>query len=161
MSKKIPWKEELTTFLIILPFIFGSVYIYKRYINPPLEVTYENALPWSVLEESFSALNGREFLYGDILSQLKEMEQKTVAIYGYMYPIKMAEKHDHFLLSKQPHVCQFHLPAHSGNMVEIIMQDEGIPYRRQPVLLTGVFSIPNDKELGITFRLKEVEFIDD
>ena len=161
MWQKLPWKDELVTFLIIFPFVLGTFYFHKRYIDPPLEVTHEHALPWIALEESFMALNGREFLYGDSLKQLQEMEQKTVAIYGYMYPIKMAEKHDHFLLSKQPHICQFHMPSHSGNMVEIIMQDGGIPYRRAPVLLTGTFSIPNDKELGVTFRLEKAEFVDD
>lgn len=161
MWKAFPWKEEVITFLIIFPFVLGSMYVYKRYVDPPLEVTHEHALPWSALEESFMALNGREFLYSGSLEQLQQMQQKAVAIYGYMYPIKIADKHDHFLLSKQPHVCQFHLPAHSGNMVEIIMQGSGIEYRRQLVLLTGVFSIPNDKELGITFRLEEAEFVSD
>ncbi|MDG1286225.1 MAG: hypothetical protein P8P30_01520 [Rickettsiales bacterium] len=161
MWQKFKYKEELLTFVIILPFIFGSVFLYKRYIDPPLEVTHEHALPWDSLQDAFQALSGRDFLYGETLKKLQGMEQKTVAIYGYMYPIRMGEKHNHFLLSKRSHVCQFHIPSHSGNMVEVIMEGSGIAYTRRPILLTGVFSIPNDKELGITFRLEEAEFVDD
>lgn len=160
MGKGFAWKEELLIGVLALPFIVGSVYIYKRYVDPPLEVKHENALPWVALEESYQALNGREFLYSETLKQLQAMEQKTVAVYGYMYPIKMAEKHDHFLLSKQPHICQFHLPTHSGNMVEVLMKDSGIAYQRNPVLLTGIFSIPDDKDLGITFRLEAAEYVE-
>ncbi len=161
MWSNFKYKEDLLLFLAITPFIFGTVYFYKQYSDPSLEIIAENALPWPAIEEAYAALNGREFLYEGTLKKLQKMENKVVAIYGYMYPIKISEKHDHFLLSKQSHICQFHLPSHSGNMVEVLMTGKGIRYTREPILLTGVFSIPNDKELGITFRLEESELIDD
>lgn len=161
MWKDFKYKEELFTCVIVLPFIFGTVFLYKNYMAPPLEVSHEHALPWTALEESFQVLRGRDFLYGDTLKQLQQMEQKIVAIYGYMYPIRMAKKHNHFLISKRSHVCNFHIPSHSGNMVEVIMEGSGIAYTRKPILLTGTFSIPNDQELGITFRLEQAELIND
>ena len=161
MWQKIPLKKaKLVIYFIALSMIIGGMYA-KLSHKPLQDVTHEHALPWNIFEDSYRVLDGATSFHSQTLEKLRSLENKTIVLYGYMYPIKMAETHDHFLLSRQAHICQFHIPAHSGNMVEIIMKDSSLPYSPPPVLLKGSFSIPNDKELGITFRLEDAEVIGD
>lgn len=131
-----------------------SYCLYTQMLPPPPVVTHEMAIPWRALEESAQALEGRDFLYAKTLKETRKLEGRKVAFYGYIYPLEPGPKQVHFLLNSQPHLCQFHAPSHSGRMLEVFMA-EPIPFTMQPVLLTGTFSIPQDKETGINFRLQE------
>lgn len=153
-------KEHVLMPLMALALGALSYWAYTLLASPPPDVTHEMAIPWRALEESAEALGGREFLYADTLKEIKNLKGKKVAFYGYIYPLEPGPKQAHFLLNSQPHICQFHAPSHSGKMVEVFMA-EPIAFQMQPVLLIGTFSIPQDKESGINFRLQEAEQIND
>lgn len=118
---------------------------------------HEQALPWKIFEDAYAAMQGDSApVKQAALLQLKAMQEKEIAVYGYMFPIHAGEKHDHFLLTAHTLSCQFCFPSDVSNLVEVNMS-HAIAYQRQPVLVTGTFVIGDGRETGTVYRIDEAK----
>ncbi len=122
--------------------------------------THELALPWVALEEGWRAVHDDEdILHGETLEKLTKMQGEKVVLFGYMLPLHVGEKHQHFLLSSRASSCPYCMPANAGNLVEIHM-DEALPHRNEALLLQGVFAITQDVHSDMMYSLTEAFEVD-
>ncbi len=116
---------------------------------------HELALPWVALEEGWRAVHDDEDIVdGEMLEKLTKMQGKKVVLFGYMLPLHVGEKHQHFLLSSRANSCPYCMPANAGNLVEIYM-DKAVSHRNEALLLQGVFAITEDVHSDMMYTLTE------
>jgi len=78
---------------------------------------------------------------------------KTLTIRGFMLPIEQEMQTHHFLLSRYTPVCFFCPPGDPNEVVEVRSQ-KALPAGYDMVTVTGTFSIADNGEKGLFFRLE-------
>lgn len=91
---------------------------------------------------------------------VKKMDGHTVAITGYIFPLKTAERQSRFLLSAYPPSCPYCLPAGPSELIEV--SDSDVPFTYKPVTVRGTFhAVQEEDDLrnGVYYRMSEAEQI--
>lgn len=147
-NKKLLGLFFLGLFCVSIVLLIG--YQFKDSILNDQQTPDDSPLMWPLLEEGWRAMKNNED--GESVKQLRSMEGKDIALYGYMLPIKSGERHDHFLLSSRNHSCPFCMPATAGNLVEV-HSNEPLPYQNEAYLLRGIFHIIEDEHSELMYSI--------
>ena len=84
------------------------------------------------------------------------LDAKPVRVQGFILPLDLGDKQQHFLLSAVPPHCPFCMPAGPDAIVEVLAK-KGVEYRFEPIIMSGKFAVLKDDPAGVLYRLTEAE----
>jgi hypothetical protein len=82
------------------------------------------------------------------------LDNKEVKVQGFMMPLQMGDKQQHFVLTAMPQTCAFCLPGGPEAMVEVKSRTP-VKYTFEPVLLSGKLAVLKDDPTGVFYRLTD------
>jgi hypothetical protein len=83
-----------------------------------------------------------------------KLDKKEVKIQGFMMPLEMGAKQQHFVLSAMPQSCAYCLPGGPEQLVEVRSKTP-ITYGFEPIVLSGKLAVLKDDPSGVFYRLTE------
>ena len=104
---------------------------------------------WQLLKQTRPALADQPPHFPDAVLALDGSE---VTLQGYLLPLAVAARHEHFLLSASSPSCPFCLGVGPEQLVEVYMA-ESLEMTYEPVLVRGRFTILHDDAMGLLYRL--------
>ena len=114
---------------------------------------------WQILAATKITLDEKKGLYDAVYSaDAKEMEGKEVTVKGFMLPLEATEKFQHFLLSKTTPTCAFCPPGKNNEVIDIWVK-KPTTWSSEIITIKGNFSLMNNQELGLFFKIDEAEII--
>ena len=122
--------------------------------KPPIDA--EGTLTWDALAnleirvETPAPL--RTLFYVEFPESLRALDGERVRIKGFMYPLEAGETHDKFLLAALPPACPFCLPGNARTLVDVRC-DRPVGYTMEPVILEGQFTLLEEDDTGLYYRL--------
>jgi uncharacterized protein len=127
----------------------------------PGERSVQQSLPkssaplWTVLRRSRV---GEDFKHGRFTiaftDDVRALAGHTVTLSGFMLPLDETPATRHFLLSRYTPVCFFCPPGAPNEVVEVISR-RGLKLTDKMTTVTGRFTLNNDGEKGLFFRIDE------
>lgn len=127
--------------------------------QPADERAAQDSLPisqdpvWSVLAGTRIDVDEEQGLYSAAFSdQAKALDGKQVTVTGFMLPLEATDRFHHFLLSKRTPTCFFCPPGQPNEIVDVWVEDAA-EWDDGPVTVTGDFSLMDDREMGLFFKL--------
>jgi hypothetical protein len=84
---------------------------------------------------------------------VQALDRKTVKVQGFMMPLEVGDKQQHFLLSSVPTSCSFCVPAGPEGLVEVRTK-KPVRYTLEPVVVEGVLAVLNDDPYGLYYRVE-------
>jgi hypothetical protein len=88
--------------------------------------------------------------------EVKALVGKPFTISGFMLPLEAKEKFRHFILSKRTPTCAFCPPGEPNEIVDVWM-DEDVTWAEDTIKVSGTFSLMNNPELGLFFKLSKAK----
>jgi hypothetical protein len=85
-------------------------------------------------------------------AQVEALAGKTLTLSGFMLPLEQSETTRHFLISRYTPVCFFCPPGDPNEVVEVRLR-RPIQAGYSLVKIRGVFSLANNGEKGLFFRI--------
>jgi len=82
------------------------------------------------------------------------LDNKEVKVQGFMMPLQMGDKQQHFVLTAMPQSCAFCLPGGPEAMVEVKSKTP-VKYTFEPVVLSGKLAVLKDDPTGVFYRLTD------
>lgn len=92
-------------------------------------------------------------------AEIKALDDQTVQVMGFLYPLKGGATHEHFLLTAWPPSCPFCLPAGPTLMVEVFTA-EPVEFGEGAILMAGKFDLLEDDPSGLFYRMNEATLIE-
>lgn len=83
---------------------------------------------------------------------IEALDNKPVRIYGFIIPLNFGKDQRHFLISPVPPHCPFCMPAGPEATIEVLAA-KLVPYRFEPVLVSGTFVLVKDDPNGLLYRM--------
>lgn len=91
--------------------------------------------------------------------EVKALDDQTVQIMGFLYPLEGGVMHDRFLLTAWPPSCPFCLPAGPTLMVEV-QAAEPVEFSEGAILMAGRFDLLENDPSGMYYRLQEATLVE-
>ncbi len=114
---------------------------------------------WTTLKTTQVRSDAKRGMFVAIPSaSVKALAGQSVTISGFMLPIETDLKTTHFLLSKYTPVCFFCPPGQPNEIVEV-HTIRPLPASYDRIKLTGRFSLQNNGEQGLFFRLDQASVV--
>jgi hypothetical protein len=82
------------------------------------------------------------------------LDNKKVAVYGFIIPLETGTEQRHFLLSAVPPSCPFCVPNGPEGIVEVLAK-QPVEYGFQPIVMTGKFAVLKDDPNILLYRMTE------
>ena len=129
--------------------------------QPADERQAQDALPKS--KDPMWAILGKTKIHADMVKglysatfppEVKALVGKEITISGFMLPLESTEKFKHFIISKRTPTCPFCPPGEPNEIVDVWME-KPIGWDEDVVKVTGTFSLMNNPELGLFFKLEK------
>lgn len=90
--------------------------------------------------------------------EVKALDDQSVQIMGFLYPLEGGVAHERFLLTAWPPSCPFCLPAGPTLMVEV-QAAEPVEFSEGAILMTGRFDLLENDPSGLYYRLQEATLV--
>ena len=100
--------------------------------------------------------NGR--MVAEFSQDILVLDKKSARVEGFIVPLDMGDKQQHFLLTAVPPHCAFCLPAGPDAMVEVIAKTP-VKYGFEPIVVSGKFAVLKDDPTGVLYRLTDAESV--
>ncbi|MEJ1968243.1 MAG: DUF3299 domain-containing protein [Rhizomicrobium sp.] len=127
--------------------------------QPPEERALQDRLPksndalWSKLLDSKVAYDNRTGIYRITVSpQIRALANRQVTASGWVLPLDGSDRTRHFLLTRRTPVCMFCPPGEPNEVAEVV-SPTAIPWTDRLVTVSGQFSLVNNGEKGIFFKI--------
>lgn len=91
--------------------------------------------------------------------EVQALDDQTVQIMGFLYPLKGGLAHERFLLTAWPPSCPFCLPAGPTLMVEVMAADP-VEFSEGAILMAGRFDLLENDPSGLYYRLQEATLVE-
>lgn len=124
----------------------------------PKDTVPTGTVPWltfrqvKLVEEK---KDGKTTLKPEFAPSLRQLENKSVKLYGFVLPLSTTPKQKHFLLSPLPTHCPFCVSQGPDSMVEVMAKTPVEFNQWDPVIVTGKLELINDSSLF--YRLVDAE----
>jgi hypothetical protein len=92
-------------------------------------------------------------------SKILGLDGKSVRVQGFILPMDLGAKQQHFLISAVPPHCPFCLPAGPDAIVEVYTR-KPITYSMEPILVAGKLAVLSSDPSGVLYRLTDAESIE-
>ncbi len=87
-------------------------------------------------------------------AEVRALDGQSLTLSGFMLPLEPKATTSHFLLSKYTPVCAFCPPGQPNEVVEVVTV-RPLKASYELIKVTGRFSLQNDGEKGLFFRLDQ------
>ena len=131
--------------------------------QPPNELSAQKLLPraqdelWNKLAKCAVGFEGRKGIITlELTPEVKALDGKTITLHGFVLPMDGSDLTKHFLLSRNTPVCMFCPPGEPNEVVEV-RSEHAIAWSSRMVSVTGKFSLINDEENALFFRIESAE----
>ena len=84
--------------------------------------------------------------------QVRAMVGQTVKVRGFTLPLDGSDRTSHFLIGVNTPVCFYHPPGDPNEVIEV-QSDHPITWDEKPVTVQGRFSLIDNGELGVFFKM--------
>ena len=101
---------------------------------------------------------GRDTIDATFPFALETLREKTVRLVGFMLPLGINEKQDHFLFSANPPSCYFHPPGGPTSAVEVFVNGN-IEMDQDPMVIEGTLELVPHGEGGMVYKLRDAKLI--
>jgi hypothetical protein len=128
-----------------------SAAVYSSTLLPELD----GVISWKTLAQVEPAKQGDKVV-PQFTKDILGLDAKPVRVQGFILPLDLGDKQQHFLLSAVPPHCPFCMPAGPDAIVEVIAK-KGVEYRIEPIIMSGKFAVLKDDPAGVLYRLTEAE----
>jgi hypothetical protein len=91
--------------------------------------------------------------------EVKALDNQTIQIMGFLYPLEGGVAHDRFLLTAWPPSCPFCLPAGPTLMVDV-QAAEPVEFSEGAILMAGRFDLLENDPSGLFYRLEEATLVE-
>ena len=114
---------------------------------------------WGVLMKTKITVDQKEGYYDAIVpAEVKNLSGKELTVSGFIMPLESKDKFKHFLLSRRTPVCPFCPPGEPNEIIDVTTEKQ-IAYTDDIVTLKGKFSLMNDRDMGLFFKLKDAVIV--
>ncbi|MBM5782873.1 MAG: DUF3299 domain-containing protein [Pelagibacterales bacterium] len=153
----------ISSFFLLCAFKIDS----ESYVNSEIaaERKLQETLPksnhpiWQTLQKSKIKHNTKTGLYSATHDdEIKKMVGTEIEVGGFLMPLSNGTKFKHFFLSKRTPTCFFCPPGEPNEVIEIYLKKEN-KWEENLVKIRGKFSLVNNQELGLFFKVTEGEII--
>jgi hypothetical protein len=93
-------------------------------------------IPWQLLQQAKTVQKPNKKFGPQFTREIKELDQQSVKLYGFMMPLDQAEKQKRFLLAAFPPHCSFCMPGGPESLVEVVASD-AVKFSFEPMVLSG------------------------
>ncbi len=131
--------------------------------QPADERKMQQALPasqhplWDTLAKTKITVDDKKGIYNaTVPAEVKALSGKPMTIAGFMLPLEATSKFKHFLLSKRTPTCAYCPPGEPNEVIDVWMK-EPIAYTEELLSIKGEFTLMNDHEMGLFFKIKLAE----
>ena len=108
---------------------------------------------WTILHACKVGYNAKTGIYSlQPTPQVKAMVGRTVKVKGFTLPLDGSDKTSHFLIGVNTPVCFYHPPGDPNQVIEVV-SDHPITWDDKPATVQGTFSLINNGEMGVFFKL--------
>ena len=108
---------------------------------------------WTTLRACKVGYNGKTGLYSlRPTAQVKALVGQTVKVRGFTLPLDGTDKTSHFLIGVNTPVCFYHPPGDPNEVIEVV-SDHAITWTDKPATVEGVFSLIDNGEMGVFFKM--------
>lgn len=90
---------------------------------------------------------------------IASLDKKVVKLQGFMLPLGMGEKQDHFILTATPPTCAFCLPGGPDSVIEV-KTIKPVKFGYDTIALTGKFELLKNDPMGLYYRVTEAKQLD-
>jgi hypothetical protein len=147
-----------------IAFAFIAFLALSGFSSQPLdERQAQNTLPqsgdptWKLLGKTKISINEKKGLYNAIVPpEVKALSGKEVTVNGFMLPLESTNKFRHFLLAKRTPTCPFCPPGEPNEIIDVWL-DKPVAYSENLVNVKGTFTLMNDHEMGLFFKLSNAK----
>lgn len=87
------------------------------------------------------------------------LDKKVVKVQGFMLPLGMGEKQDHFILTATPPTCAFCLPGGPDSVIEV-KTTKPVKFGYDTIALTGKFELLTNDPMGLYYRVTDAKQVD-
>ena len=132
---------------------FSSQPIDERKLQDTLP-TSKDAM-WETLAKTKIKVDEKKGLFSaKVPPEVKAYSGKEVTIKGFMLPLEATTKFKNFLLSKRTPTCPYCPPGEPNEVIDV-WTSEPVAYTEDMVTVKGKFSLMDDREKGLFFKIKE------
>lgn len=113
----------------------------------------DGTVSWETLAE-VKLINEKRRVVPKFSPTILGLDKSPVVIYGFIIPLNFGRDQRHFLLCPVPPHCPFCIPAGPEATIEVLA-NKRVPYRFEPILVSGTFSVVKDDPNGLLYRMTE------
>jgi uncharacterized protein len=150
---------------IIFSFFLLCAFKVENSPRPIEEISAQKNLPksnhplWKTLQKTKVKFDKKTGLYSASFNEeIKAMSGKEIEVKGFVMPLAPNERFDHFLLSKLTPTCFFCPPGEPNEIIEVRLK-KPINLQEDQIKIRGKFSLINDRQMGLFFRISEAEVV--
>ena len=108
---------------------------------------------WSLLRQCKVSENQKTGLYSIVATPaVKALAGKTVRAKGFTLPLDGNDRTNHFLIGINTPVCFYHPPGQPNEVIEVSSKTP-IVWNEKMTTVEGTFSLINNGEMGVFFKL--------
>jgi hypothetical protein len=146
--------------------LLAAFFFLSGFTTQPLdERKAQDALPqsrhplWETLGKTKIIVSKKEGYYSaKVPAEVKAFSGKPLTINGFMLPLESTEKFKHFLLAKRTPTCPFCPPGEPNEIIDV-WTDTPVAWTEDLVTVKGTFTLMNDREMGLFFKLKNAKMM--
>jgi uncharacterized protein len=112
-----------------------------------------DVVSWKVLSQ-VELIKQKDRYVPQFAAAVAALDQKEVKVQGFMMPLQIGDKQQHFVLTAMPQSCAFCLPGGPESMVEVKSKTP-VKYTFDAVVLTGKLAVLKDDPTGVFYRLTD------
>lgn len=116
----------------------------------------EGALDWRVMMQA--KIHWGEQMSAVFPESIAAKNGKTVKIAGFMMPLNMSPKQEHFIMTSNPPSCFYHIPGGPAGAVEVLASP-AVEVRWDPIVLEGRFVALENSNGGALYQLHDAREI--
>src|SRR5262245_1703497 len=143
-----------TGMLLALPALAQHSARPGRGANPVKPLQERSDVVWWKVFSQVELVKQKDRYVPQFAAAVAALDNKEVKVQGFMMPLQMGDKQQHFVLTAMPQSCAFCLPGGPEAMVEVKSKTP-VKYTFEPVVLSGKLAVLKDDPTGVFYRLTD------
>lgn len=152
--KKLIYRREFLT--LVLAASTGALVRPVPAQQQPYDGTWSQDPAWDLLRTTRLTTDARGMVHAAVPPKVKALTGHDFTVSGFILPIEASLKFQHFILSRYSPQCPF-CPSGAPNEVIEINSKKPVQANNYMVFLKGRFSVQNNVEQGLFFRMDDAE----
>jgi hypothetical protein len=117
----------------------------------PLSVSAQRQVSWETLGKVESKWQNNKYVT-QFKPEVWALNRQSIKIQGFMLPLEMGDKQQHFMLAARPAHCYFDAPG-GKEMIEVYLGAQ-TDYEFTPITITGQLEVLQNDQYGMYYRIR-------